>query len=286
MPRALLLGLGAVTLVYVSATLAFMYVIPIEQVGAGRGVCRAGRERCCSGPAEARWSRRGSCCVGAGQPRRDADAGAARVLRDGERRRVPGGRRGRAPALRHAGAGRCGAQAGLASVLVLLGTFESIVAYFIFVTVAFIALTVAAVFVIRRRRSRPSPSRATRGRPWRSWGWSLRLLVLLLLNNPVQAGPWGRDRGARRASVRACSAARRLGERGTSPRRVLHDLDSRGSVRRGREAAEGARGAAAPLSHRVRRADASRTTRPPTASSRRTRSSPTRCITRSRRSAR
>ena len=35
MPRALRLGLAIVTLVYVITTLAFMYVIPIEQVGAG-----------------------------------------------------------------------------------------------------------------------------------------------------------------------------------------------------------------------------------------------------------
>jgi APA family basic amino acid/polyamine antiporter len=42
-------------------------------------------------------------------------------------------------------------QAGLASILVLLGTFDQILSYFIFVVVVFIALTVAAVFVLRRR---------------------------------------------------------------------------------------------------------------------------------------
>ena len=35
MPRALVLGLAAVTLIYMLITLAFMYVVPIEQVGAG-----------------------------------------------------------------------------------------------------------------------------------------------------------------------------------------------------------------------------------------------------------
>ena len=45
-------------------------------------------------------------------------------------------------------------QAALASLLVLTGTFNQIVAYFFFVAVAFIALAVAAVFVLRRRRGR------------------------------------------------------------------------------------------------------------------------------------
>ena len=42
-------------------------------------------------------------------------------------------------------------QAVLASVLVALGTFDTIVAYFVFITVVFIAATVASVFVLRRR---------------------------------------------------------------------------------------------------------------------------------------
>ncbi len=49
-------------------------------------------------------------------------------------------------------------QATLASVLVLLGTFQTIVAYFIFITVMFIGLTAASVFAGARRR--PPGSRA------------------------------------------------------------------------------------------------------------------------------
>jgi basic amino acid/polyamine antiporter, APA family len=44
-------------------------------------------------------------------------------------------------------------QAALACALALLGSFEEIVAYFIFVVVLFLALTVAALFVLRRRES-------------------------------------------------------------------------------------------------------------------------------------
>jgi len=42
-------------------------------------------------------------------------------------------------------------QALLASLLVVLGSFNQIISYFIFVVVIFIALTVAALFVFRRR---------------------------------------------------------------------------------------------------------------------------------------
>jgi len=42
-------------------------------------------------------------------------------------------------------------QAGLAALLVAFGTFDTIVAYFIFVTVAFLGLVVAGLFRIRRR---------------------------------------------------------------------------------------------------------------------------------------
>ncbi|HBB97192.1 MAG TPA: hypothetical protein DC054_17580 [Blastocatellia bacterium] len=42
-------------------------------------------------------------------------------------------------------------QAALASILVLVGTFNTIISYFVFVVVIFIALTVAALFVLRHK---------------------------------------------------------------------------------------------------------------------------------------
>jgi APA family basic amino acid/polyamine antiporter len=80
-----------------------------------------------------------------------------------------------------------GAQAILASVLVAIGSFETIVAYFIFVSVGFIALTVASVFILQRR----DRSLAVPGYPWPAAIFLVMvagLLVLLALNNPVQAG--------------------------------------------------------------------------------------------------
>ena len=82
-------------------------------------------------------------------------------------------------------------QATLASVLVLSGSFNQIVAYFIFVTVLFLGLTVAGLFVVRRR------SPLSTAPPYRTPGYPLTpilflalvavLLFLLAGHNPLQA---------------------------------------------------------------------------------------------------
>ena len=183
-PRALRLGLATVTLVYLATTLAFMYVIPIEQVGPGEafvaqvGLVLFGR----SGGAVV------ACVVVA-----CVLGSLAAMLMLAPRVYFAMARDGLFPAAaavihpRFGTPARAiGAQALLSSVLVVLGTFDSIVAYFIFVTVAFIALTVAATFVLRRR----DPTLRPPGHPWPAAIFLCMvagLLVLLAVNNPVQA---------------------------------------------------------------------------------------------------
>jgi len=80
-------------------------------------------------------------------------------------------------------------QAVLASILVALGTFNQVVAYLIFVTVLFVAVTVAALFVLRRR---PAPEGAylTTGYPVTPLIFLVLVAVLLFLlasNNPREA---------------------------------------------------------------------------------------------------
>ena len=80
-------------------------------------------------------------------------------------------------------------QAILASVLVLLGTFEQILAYFIFVTVLFVGLTASAVIVLRRRHGNDAPFR-TPGYPLTPIIFLLLIAGLLFLlagHNPLQA---------------------------------------------------------------------------------------------------
>jgi len=78
-------------------------------------------------------------------------------------------------------------QTALASLLVTLGSFSDIVAYFVFVTVAFIAASVAALY----RLGEPPPglfrTPARRLMPAIFVGLSLVLLALLVAGRPVQA---------------------------------------------------------------------------------------------------
>jgi len=184
MPRALVLGLAAVTLVYMLITLAFMYVVPIEQVGAG--------EAFVSQVGTALFGRSGAiavtlvvltCILGS----------LAVVMMLAGRAYFAMARDGVFPAAAAAVHPRFGtparaiaAQALVACVLVALGTFDTIVAYFIFITVVFIGLTVAAVFVTRRRDS----SFSIPGHPWTALiflAFVAALLLLMLVNNPLQA---------------------------------------------------------------------------------------------------
>ncbi len=80
-------------------------------------------------------------------------------------------------------------RSALACALVALGTFEQIVAYFVFVVVVFLALTVAAVYVLRRREGRPAGYR-TPGYPVTPAVFLALVALLLALlagNNPRQA---------------------------------------------------------------------------------------------------
>lgn len=80
-------------------------------------------------------------------------------------------------------------QSALASLLVMLGTFNQIVAYFIFITVIFIALTVASVFRLRKKHPIALAYRAP-GYPVTPIVFLILICVLLFLlaaNNLVQA---------------------------------------------------------------------------------------------------
>jgi APA family basic amino acid/polyamine antiporter len=78
-------------------------------------------------------------------------------------------------------------QAGLACLLLALGSFGQIVAYFFFVTIAFVALTVAGLY----RLPPPAPGAyRVPGHPWTPAAFLVLIavmLVLLALGNPRQA---------------------------------------------------------------------------------------------------
>jgi len=149
LPRALLYGVLTVTLVYILTSAVFLYLVPLEAVTAG--------ETFAAQAGAALFGRAGGrvfstiVIIAIFGSLAAVIMSAPRVYfamaRDGLF--IPAaaslhprfGTPARAIAL----------QALLASLLVVLGAFNEIISYFIFVVVIFVALTVAALFVLRRR---------------------------------------------------------------------------------------------------------------------------------------
>jgi APA family basic amino acid/polyamine antiporter len=184
LPRALVLGLLSVMLVYAAATMSFIYVIPMAQVADGQGfVAQVGDAIVGRGGGAAVALIVIVCVLGS----------LATMQMLAPRLYFAMAEDGLFPAAAAAVHPRFGTparaiilQAVLASVLVALGTFDTIVAYFVFITVLFISAVVASVFVVRRR----DPGFHVPGYPWTPLTFLLMvaaLLVLLLLNNPLQA---------------------------------------------------------------------------------------------------
>lgn len=187
LPRALALGVVAVTALYVLTSFVFLYLVPLESVTSG--------ETFAAQAGEALFGRAGGS-VFAGivivavlgslmallmaLPRAYYAMARDRLFFQGVAAVHPRfGTPARAIAL----------QAGLASLLAVSGTFQQILSYFLFITVLFVALTVAGLFVLRRRDDGTAPY-ATPGYPWTPLIFLILVAVLLgvlLLNSPVQA---------------------------------------------------------------------------------------------------
>lgn len=187
LPRALILGVAIVTLVYILTSAVFVYLVPLESVSSG--------ETFAAQAGEVLFGRAGGQIFAAIVVVTVLGSLAAIILsaprvyfamaRDGlflpaaaainPRRGTPA----RAIAL----------QAVLASVLVALGSFNQIISYFIFVVVIFIALTVVAVFLLRRRKQH-QPQYLTPGYPFTPIVFLVLVSLILFLlgtSNPRQS---------------------------------------------------------------------------------------------------
>jgi APA family basic amino acid/polyamine antiporter len=149
LPRALVLGMAAVTAVYVVITLAFLYLVPTSRIGSGQGFAALA--------GEALFGRTGGV-VFSSVVAVVVLGNLAAIVMAAPRVYYAMARDGLFPPALAALHPRTGAparatavQAVLASALVATGTFEQILAYFFFVTVAFLVLTVAGVYVLDRR---------------------------------------------------------------------------------------------------------------------------------------
>ena len=183
-PRALVLGVAAVTVVYVLTSAVFLYLVPLERVTSGETFAAQAGEAL-FGPAGGR--------VFAGVVIVAVLGSLLALLMALPRVYYAMARDGvffKAVAALHPRFGTPARavtiQATLASIFVVVATFQQILSYFIFVTVVFLALTVGGVFLLRRR-----------GELLRIPGYPLTpvlflvlaalLLVLLAGHNPLQA---------------------------------------------------------------------------------------------------
>jgi len=169
LPRALGLGVGAVTLAYVAVSVAFMALVPVQAVSSPETfVTQAGAVLL--GPAGGRVLSLLVALFVLGS--------LFAFMTFAPRVYYAMGRDGACPAFVGRLDPRTGAplravalQAVLAALLVAVGSFQTIVSYFVFVTMAFLALTVAGLY----RLPPPAPGR------YRVPGWPVTPLAFLAL---------------------------------------------------------------------------------------------------------
>jgi APA family basic amino acid/polyamine antiporter len=149
LPRALVLGVLVVTAVYVLTSAAFVYLVAPERVASGEAFAAQAGEAL-FGPAGALCF---TCVVVVAVLGSLAayTMSAPRVYFAMARDRLFPRAAARLNPRTGAPVRAIMLQAALACALVLLGTFDEIVSYFIFVVVLFITLTVAGLFVLRRK---------------------------------------------------------------------------------------------------------------------------------------
>jgi APA family basic amino acid/polyamine antiporter len=187
LPRALAFGVMTVTVVYILTSTVFLYLVPLERVTSDEAFAAQAGDALFGASGAKIFS--GIVIISVLGSLAGVIMAAPRVYYAMARDRLFPPQ----VALVHPRFGTPARaivlQAGLASALVLLGTFNQIIAYFIFVTVAFIALTVAALFVLRRRRA-AEPGYQVTGYPLTPLIFLLLIAVLLVLlagHNPKQA---------------------------------------------------------------------------------------------------
>jgi APA family basic amino acid/polyamine antiporter len=180
MPRALILGVSIVTLVYVGVSVVFLYLVPPDRIAADDQAFAALA-------GDALFGRRGEVIfsviviISAAGSLAAVLMAAPRVYfamaRDGlffasfgavdPRHDVPA----RATAV----------QATLAAALALTSSFDEILSYFMVPTLVFLALTVAGIFVLERRGSARERSMAPPGYPLSPLLFLIPIVAVILL---------------------------------------------------------------------------------------------------------
>jgi len=188
LPKALTLGVIVVTIVYILTSLVFVYLVPLAQVTSG--------ETFAAQAGEVLFGRAGGTVFSLIVVVAVLGSLAAVVMsaprvyfamaRDGLF--IP------QVAAIHPRFGTpafaIALQASLASVLIVVGTFNDIISYFVFVVIVFVALTIVALFKLRRSSLQSNVGYLTPGYPVTPIIFLVLIVLLLVLlggNNPKQA---------------------------------------------------------------------------------------------------
>jgi basic amino acid/polyamine antiporter, APA family len=187
LPRALIYGVFIVTLVYVLTSGVFLYLVPLDTVTSG--------ETFAAQAGYVLFGRAGGRVFAAIVAVMVLGSLAA-IIMSAPRVYFAMARDGLffpAAAFLHPKFGTpartIALQAMLAAILVVLGSFNQIISYFVFVVVIFIALTVAALFVLRHKQLK-SVGYLTPGYPITPIVFLVLVALLLFLlgsNNPKQS---------------------------------------------------------------------------------------------------
>lgn len=194
LPRALALGVGIVTLVYILISAVFIYLVPMAGVTSPETFAAQAGE-VLFGRAGGRIFA-GMVVVSVFGSLAAFILAAPRVYYAMARDRLFFSSIARVHPRFGTPTSAIMLQAALASLLVAIGTFNQIVAYFFFVAIVFIALTVAVVPLLRRREAQRD-ARQRDAKSYRVPGYPLTplvflvlvsgLLVLIAADNPSQA---------------------------------------------------------------------------------------------------
>lgn len=184
LPRALVGGVATVGGVYLLANAVYFWVLPFETVAQSSSVA-SDAVRVFAGSEAARWITLAMVVSALGTLNSSVLSGARvpyAMARDGLFFRVAAGIH---PVYRTP-ARALVFQATIASVLALSGTFEELLSLFIFAQWIFYAMTVAAMF--RLRRTAPEMDR-----PYRAWGYPLVPALFVVISLALTVSLWWAD---------------------------------------------------------------------------------------------
>ncbi|MEP7348159.1 MAG: amino acid permease, partial [Gemmatimonadaceae bacterium] len=187
LPRALVIGVTIVLLLYILTSAVFLYLVPLERVTSGEAFAAQAGEVLFGGAGGRifAWIVVISVVSSLASLMMAAPRVYYAMAKDGV---FPAGMAAVHPRF-GTPARAIVLQSVLASILVLVGSFSQIIAYFIFATVGFVALTVVAVVVLRRTAV-ATPGYRIPAYPLPVLIFLVLVLVLLVLlagQNPRQA---------------------------------------------------------------------------------------------------